>query len=141
IARRGAAKYLDDGLTFSALRLAAEGLAEAPNDPELLAVATDAAWRLDFTAEALATAQRWAKVAVEPADRIDALRFVARLHHELDDESASLERVGELEALWSSLDDRRLRGVAAWSLAQLHMIGSRATEAIAWANEALVDAR
>jgi DNA-binding CsgD family transcriptional regulator len=141
IARRGAARYLEKGLTFSALRLAAEGLAEAPNDPELLAVATDAAWRLDFTAEALATAQRWAKVAVEPVDRIDALRFVARLYHELDDESASLERVGELEALWSSLDDRRLRGVAAWSLAQLHMIGSRATEAIAWANEALVDAR
>ena len=42
IARRGAARYLDKGLTFSALRLAAEGLAEAPNDPELLAVATEA---------------------------------------------------------------------------------------------------
>ena len=67
------------GSTFQALRLAAEGLAEAPNDPELLAVATEAAWRLDFVAEALDTAVRWAKVAVEPVDRIEALRFVARL--------------------------------------------------------------
>jgi DNA-binding CsgD family transcriptional regulator len=141
IARRGAARYLDKGLTFSALRLAAEGLAEAPNDPELLAVATEAAWRLDFTAEALTTGLRWAKVAVEPLDRINALRFVARLHHELDDESASLARVGELEALWTSLDDPRLRGVAAWSLAQLHMIGARGVDAVAWADQALVDAR
>ena len=141
IARRGATRYLEKGLTFSALRLAAEGLAEAPNDPELLAVATEAAWRLDFLAEALTTGLRWAKVAVEPLDRINALRFVARLHHELDDESASLARVGELEALWSGLDDRRLRGVAAWSLAQLHMIGGRDVDAVAWADQALVDAR
>ena len=55
IARRGATRYLEKGLTFSALRLAAEGLAEAPNDPELLAVATEAAWRLDFLGEALTT--------------------------------------------------------------------------------------
>ncbi len=141
IARRGAVKYLDKGLTFSALRLAAEGLAEAPNDPELLAVATEAAWRLDFLAEALTSGLRWVKVAVEPSERIDALRLVARLHHELDDESAALARIGELESLWSTLGDRRLRGVAAWSLAQLHMISGRATDAIAWADEALVDAR
>jgi DNA-binding CsgD family transcriptional regulator len=141
IARRGATRYLEKGLTFSALRLAAEGLAEAPNDPELLAVATETAWRLDFLGEALTTGLRWAKVAVEPLDRINALRFVARLHHELDDESASLARVGELEALWSGLDDPRLRGVAAWSLAQLHMIGGRDVEAVSWADEALVDAR
>ena len=78
IARRGAARYLEKGLTFSALRLAAEGLSEAPNDSELLAVATEAAWRLDFGAEALETAVRWAKVAVEPLDRIAALRFTSR---------------------------------------------------------------
>ena len=114
IARRGAARYLAKGLTFSALRLAADGLAEAPNDPELLAVATEAAWRLDFAGEALGTAIRWAKVAVEVIDRIEALRFVARLHFELDDEAASLGPLGELEALWASLDDvaaaRRRRG-------------------------------
>jgi DNA-binding CsgD family transcriptional regulator len=141
IARRGAAKYLDKGLTFPALRLAAEGLAEAPNDPELLAVATEAAWRLDFLHEALATGARWVKVAVEPAERIEALRFLARLHHESDDAEAAMARISELEALWSTLDDRRLGGVAAWSLAQLHMIGGRSADAIAWADKGLVDAR
>ena len=99
IARRGAAKYLEKGLTFAALRLADEGLGEAPNDPELLAVATEAAWRLDFLDEALTTAVRWVKVAVEPAERIDALRFLARLHHEQRDESAALARIAELESL------------------------------------------
>ena len=141
IARRGAARYLDKGLTFAALRLAAEGLAEAPNDAELLAVATEAAWRLDFLAEALATGLRWVKVAVEPAERIDALRFVARLHHELDDQPAAVARLADLEAIWASLDDPHLRGTAAWSLAQLHMISARDDDAIAWSDKALLDAR
>jgi DNA-binding CsgD family transcriptional regulator len=141
IARRGAARYLARGFTFSALRLAAEGLSEAPNDSELLAVATEAAWRLDFGAEALDTAIRWAKVAVEPLDRIAALRFTARLHQELDEEDASRARLAELHELWSSLDDPQLRGVAAWSLAQVHMISHRSADAIEWADRALEDAR
>jgi DNA-binding NarL/FixJ family response regulator/type II secretory pathway predicted ATPase ExeA len=141
IARRGAARYLEKGLTFAALRLADEGLSEAPNDPELLAVATEAAWRLDFVDEALTTGLRWVKVAVEPAERIDALRFVARLHHERSDEPAALARIADLELLRATLDDRRLRGVAAWSLAQLHMIAGRDVDATAWADEALLDAR
>jgi DNA-binding CsgD family transcriptional regulator len=141
IARRGAAKYLETGLPFAALRLADEGLSEAPNDPELLAVATEAAWRLDFLDEALTTAVRWVKVAVEPAERIDALRFVARLHHEHTDADAALARIADLESLRATLDDRRLRGVAAWSLAQLHMIAGRDREATAWAESALEDAR
>ena len=40
-------------------RLASDGLAEAPDDPQLLAVATDAAWRLQFSAEAIGYAHRW----------------------------------------------------------------------------------
>src|ERR671910_622270 len=141
IARRGAAKYLEKGLTFAALRLADEGLAEAPNDPELLAVATEAAWRLDFLDEALATGLRWVKVAVEPSERIDALRFTARLQHEHRNEPEALARIADLQSLRSTLDDRRLRGVAAWSLAQLHMIAGRSAEATRWAEEALSDAR
>ena len=140
IARRGAARYLAKGLTFSALRLAAEGLAEAPNDAELLAVATEAAWRLDFLAEALDTARRWVKVAVEPIDRINALRFAARLHYEVDDQPSSQELLAELEQLWAGLDDRQLRGVAAWSLAQVHMISHLPT-AVEWADRSLADAR
>ena len=90
IARRGAPRYLEKGSTFQALRLAADALGEAPNDPELLAVATEAAWRLDFIGEALGTAQRWERVAVEPAERIEAMRFVARLHWEAGDHESSV---------------------------------------------------
>ena len=90
--------YLQQGFTFAALRLAAEGLGEAPNDPELLAVATEAAWRLDFQDEALDAATRWARVAVEVADRIEATRFVARLHHELGDDVGVGRRAGRARA-------------------------------------------
>ncbi|MET0460832.1 MAG: LuxR C-terminal-related transcriptional regulator [Ilumatobacteraceae bacterium] len=141
IARKGAAGYLDKGHTFSALRLAAQGLAEAPNDPELLAIATEAAWRLDFAREALGTATRWSKVAVEVPDRIEALRFVSRIHYELDEEAASLVALGELEALADGLDDVRCRGVAAAAIAQVHMIAGRSIVAVEWAERALADAR
>ena len=127
IARRGATRYLQKGLTFSALRLAAEGLAEAPNDPELLAVATEAAWRLDFASEALEMATRWLKVAVEVLDRIEAMRFVARLHIEHDEFDAAEAPLRDLEELAESLDDIQLRGVARAAVAQLHMISARPT--------------
>lgn len=140
IARKGAARYLQQGLTFSALRLAAEGLGEAPNDAELLAVATEAAWRLNFGNEALDTATRWLKVAVEVPDRIEAMRFVARLHHELGDDEASLVPLRDLEELASSLDDVQLRGRARAAVAQLHMISGRDDVAIEWAERALADA-
>ena len=142
IARRGAARYLEKGLTFSALRLAAEGLAEAPNDSELLAVATEAAWRLDFGAEALATAAalgEGGRRAARPHRR-PALR---RPRCTTSSTTSRRRWPGsrELEAMWSALDDRQLRGVAAWSLAQLHMISDRSVDAVAWAERALVDAR
>ncbi len=140
IARRGATRYLRKGLTFSALRLAAEGLAEAPNDPELLAVATEAAWRLDFASEALEMATRWLKVAVEVLDRIEAMRFVARLHIEHDEFETAEAPLRDLEELAESLDDIQLRGVARAAVAQLHMISARPT-GVEWADRALADAR
>ena len=48
IARAGAWRALASGASFVALRLAADGLEEEPDDVVLLAIATDAAWRLDF---------------------------------------------------------------------------------------------
>ena len=138
----GAARYLEKGLTFSALRLAAEGLSEAPNDPELLAVATEAAWRLDFAAEALGDGDALG----------EGRRRGARPHrgHALRRRACTTSsttrrrrwaRCAELEALWTALDDIQLRGVAARSLAQLHMISGRSAEAVEWAERALADAR
>jgi DNA-binding CsgD family transcriptional regulator len=140
IARKGAPKYLAKGHTFQALRLAADALAEAPNDPELLAVATDAAWRLNFLEEALGTAQRWERVAVEPLDRIEAMRFVARLHSELGDAAASAAAREALQRFADSLDAPELRGPARAALAQVHMLVGHSVEAIAWAELAQADA-
>ena len=69
------------------------------------------------------------------------MRFVARLHFELDDEAASLGPLRDLEALWASLDDVQLRGVAGAAIAQVHMISGRSAEAVDWAERALADAR
>jgi DNA-binding NarL/FixJ family response regulator len=140
IARKGAPRYLEKGSTFQALRLAADALAEAPNDPELLAVATDAAWRLDFLDEALSTAQRWERIAVEPSDRVEALRFVSRIHHELGDAKAASSSRAVLEALAEGFTDPRLRGPARAGIAQLHMIAHNSAEAVQWAELALADA-
>ncbi len=140
IARKGAPKYLAQGHTFQALRLAADALGEAPSDPELLAVATDAAWRLNFLDEALGTAQRWERVAVEPADRIEAMRFVARLHSELGDTAASAAAREALEGFAESLDAPALRGPARAALAQVHMLVGNSSEAIAWSELAQADA-
>jgi DNA-binding CsgD family transcriptional regulator len=139
IARKGAPRYLAQGHTFQALRLAADALGEAPSDPELLAVATDAAWRLNFLDEALGTAQRWERVAVEPADRIEAMRFVARLHTELEDTVASAAAREALESFAESLEAPELRGPARAALAQVHMLVGNSSEAIAWAELAQAD--
>jgi DNA-binding CsgD family transcriptional regulator len=83
IAREGSRHYLDRGASFQAQRLACEGLAEDAGDPDLLAVATEAAWRLDFLPEAVEHAAEWQRVARTRAELIEATRYVARLHHEL----------------------------------------------------------
>jgi DNA-binding CsgD family transcriptional regulator len=140
IARKGAPMYLAKGHTFQALRLAADALGEAPNDPELLAVATEAAWRLNFLDEALGTAVRWERVAVEPADRIESMRFVARLYGELSDATAAATARDALQRYAESLESPDVRGPARAALAQVHMLVGNSTEAIAWAELARTDA-
>ena len=110
IAREGARRYLDRGASFQALRLASEARAEAPNDPDLLAVATDAAWRLEYGVEALAYAQQWHAHAVTDLDRVESMRFVARLHHELRDFPQRDRTVAQLEAFTDSLPVGLARG-------------------------------
>lgn len=141
IAREGARRYLDRGASFQALRLASDGLAEAPNDSELLAVATDAAWRLEYGDEALSYARAWLDHAVTDLDRIEAMRFTARLHHELghgEQRDAVLE---QLEALAGQLPAGTACGRAAGAVAQVHMLAHRNTQALAWADRAFDDAR
>ena len=141
IAREGARRYLDHGASFQALRLASEALAEAPDDHELLAVATDAAWRLEYGPEALAYAQRWLANAVTDLERVEALRFIARVHHESLATTARDETVEKLEALAATLPAGMARGRCAGAIAQLHMLAHRGDETMEWAARALEQAR
>ncbi|MBK5331893.1 MAG: AAA family ATPase, partial [Ilumatobacteraceae bacterium] len=141
IAREGAPRYLARGASFQALRLASDGLAEAPDDPQLLGVATDAAWRLQFGAEAMAYARRWRAVAATDVDRVEAMRFIARFHHE---EGAYSDRDAALDALieFSATLPRGLAlGRSMGAVAQIMMLAERLSEAIEWADRTLTEAR
>jgi DNA-binding CsgD family transcriptional regulator len=141
IAREGAPRYLARGASFQALRLASDGLAEAPDDPQLLGVATDAAWRLQFGTEAMAYARRWRTAAATDVDRVEAMRFIARLYHEQSDEA---DRDAALDALIDfsgSLPRGLARGRSMGAVAQIMMLAERHTEAIEWADRSLVEAR
>ena len=141
IARRGASRYLQKGLTFSALRLGGRGAwprrrttpSCLPSPPRRRGASTSRPRRSRWRS-------RWLKVAVEVLDRIEAMRFVARLHIEHDEFDAAEPPLRDLEELAESLDDVQLRGVARAAVAQLHMISARPT-AVEWADRALADAR
>jgi DNA-binding CsgD family transcriptional regulator len=137
IAREGAPRYLARGASFQALRLAADGLTEAPDDPLLLGIATEAAWRLDFNGEALVTANRWCQVASDPADRIEAERLHGRLHQELGDDVGVRSSIVRLKAWFDELADERHRALAAAAVAQLLMLASESEEAVEWADRAI----
>lgn len=142
IARIGARASLRRGASFEALRLACEGLAEDATDPELLSVATEAAWRLDFLPEALDHAKAWERAAITTTDRIDAMRLLARLELELShlqESDASLERLIDVAlGLPDTANADRARAEAA--VAQLLML-RRDERATAWADQAIDRAR
>ena len=83
---------------------------------------------------------RDAAATIQSARRAVAIA-IAQNEQEVTQYRTAQARIADLESLRATLDDRRLRGVAAWSMAQLHMIAGRDHEAIAWAEEALNDAR
>ncbi|MCU1501130.1 MAG: putative LuxR-family transcriptional regulator, partial [Ilumatobacteraceae bacterium] len=119
IARTGSRAYLDRGATFQALRLATAGLGEGPDDPILLSVATEAAWRLDFLGEAKTHALDWIRVAPTVADRVDAMRYAARINLESGHRDAPDPMVAEVIALADSLPDGADRARAEAAVAQL----------------------
>jgi DNA-binding CsgD family transcriptional regulator len=122
IARDGAPRYLSRGASFQALRLAADGLTEAPDDPLLLGVATEAAWRLDFNREALVTA---------------AERLHGRLQQEQGDEAGLRLSIVRLKTWFDEFTDERLTALAAAAVAQLLMLATDSVEAVAWADRAI----
>ncbi len=137
IAREGVRRYLARGASFQALRLASDALAEAPDDPELLGVATDAAWRLQFGTEALGFARRWLEVANTDIDRVEARRFASRVLHELGELEQRDAALADLIEFAEALPDGLAKGRAIGAVAQIHMISGHGPIAIEWAERAL----
>ena len=140
IARDGARRYLDRGASFQALRLAGHALEEEPDDLELLRVATDAAWRLDFLDEALSYGRRWRALASADIDRVDAQRMLTRLLHEQGADAERDRALDELVQMAETLPDGRARGRAFGAIAQIQMLTRRGEESVAWADRALAAA-
>jgi predicted ATPase len=144
LARDGAQQYLATGSTFPALRLADSALSEAPDDPALLAIATQAAWLVSLFDEALGYADRWYAAGVRAEDldaEADALRWRVRLHRELgQDEGVAIGRA-RLEQLVERLGRGEARARAMAGIAQSYMLEERTEEAVAWADRAIADAQ
>lgn len=140
VARAGARSYLNRGASFQALRLAGPALAEQPDDVELLSVATEAAWRLDFSEEAIEYARRWLAASPGGTDRVDALRMVGRLSFELERTDERDAVIARMEAMAAELPPGAERARARGALAQLHMLGGDAGDAVAWADLAIAEA-
>ena len=139
IARVGSRAYLDRGATFQALRLATLGLGECPDDTGLLSVATEAAWRLDFLTEALTHAHDWVTVAQTMADRIDAMRYAARIEFEQRHHHIPASMVDELIEMANALPDGADRARAEAAVAQLLMLADDESS-IQWAERAIAHA-
>ena len=133
IARRGAARYLREG---------ADVLGPAPRRGGAVARrrTTPSCWRSRPRRHgAWTSAPRRSTTAVAVGEggrraarphRRPALRRAAPLGARRRARIASPASPSS-RSCWSSLDDRQLRGVAAWSLAQVHMISHRSADAVA----------
>jgi DNA-binding CsgD family transcriptional regulator len=144
LARDGAQQYLASGSTFPALRLADDALSEAPDDPALLSIATQAAWLVSLHDEALGYAERWYAAGLRSEDldeQAGALRWSLRLHRELgQDEAVAVERA-RLELLIDQLTAGEAKARAMAGIAQSYMLEDRVEEAVAWADRAIAEAQ
>ncbi|MEZ5217576.1 MAG: LuxR C-terminal-related transcriptional regulator [Ilumatobacteraceae bacterium] len=130
------------GSSHTVLRYAAEALAEAPDDPDLLEVSIEAAWLIGLSDEGLETARKLLDLGQRSGDlgvQATARRWVTRLLHDLGRSEESLESAAELEALLERPLDRltRLRTLAA--IAQGRMLRGDHPGAMHWADVCLAE--
>ena len=130
--RLGTAAYLAIGSAFQALELAEMGLHEAPDDPELLAAAAQAAWLAGLHDDAEAYARHWQAGGLTAAQRVGALCLRVRIawgNQDLDLMSVlSGELCSALDQLPAGPDKARAMAVLAES-ARLRDLDD---ESLAW---------
>lgn len=138
--RLGARESLARGSSYQALVLAEAGLAEAPDDLDLLALATRAAWLAGQLDDARAHGDAWLARATAAADtgaRAEALAMRARIAFERGEIDDLTRLTDELVSVVDGLatDEQRAQAMAA--VAQFHMLREHAEETIEWADKAL----
>ncbi|HET9187423.1 MAG TPA: AAA family ATPase [Acidothermaceae bacterium] len=139
-ARRGAEVNLRTGSTYEALRLAELGLTEAEADPELLLLATRAAWACGLTESALSYATQLMKLAEAAGDDgalSRALRAVSRLRWEKGDIHGRDEVIDRLLRLAKVLPQDADLAAVYGHLAEVRMLDGQSAEAVEWADRAI----
>ena len=139
-AREGALRSLQSGSTYQALQLAELGLSEEADDPELLDIASRAAWLSGLLPDARSLAVR----SIEHARRTGsleaesaALRLMCRLDHDLSDAPGSAESTARLAALVEKLPEGLEQGTAFAVLAEMCMLHDDLDGTTAWADRAV----
>ncbi len=138
-ARKGAVRSLHAGSTYQALQLAELGLSEIPTDPELLDVASRAAWLSGLLVDARTFAGRSLELA-RAADDLEsesaALRLICRLDYDVSDAEATARSTEALEALVDRLDVGPEQAKAFAVLTQMHMLRDDLEAVTVWADRA-----
>ncbi|WP_203987282.1 ATP-binding protein [Virgisporangium aurantiacum] len=135
--RRGVEKYLRMGSTYQALQLAEMGLAEVPDDVELLAVAARSAWLVGLLDDAHRYAKMCLRCATNTGERSGALRLMARVAWESgrrDEMSSLIDRLCETI---QDLPDNEERAAAMAAIAQSFMLRDLTQPALRWADKAV----
>jgi DNA-binding CsgD family transcriptional regulator len=142
LAREGVVHYLDIGATHQALRIAMTGLTEAPDDLDLLAGATRAAWLIGAHDESWGHAERLLGLTSGQATgrRAGVLRLAARVAHERSDHERMWQLVEEMQQLADVLPAGEERAATMAAIAQIEMLNDRSENGIAWAERAIGEA-
>ncbi len=142
LARDGVAHYLDIGATHQALRIAVTGLTEAPDDLDLLAGATRAAWLIGAHDESWGHAERLLELTNGQTNgrRAAAVRLAARVAHERSDHDHMWKLVEEMEQLVDVLPAGEERAATMAAIAQIDMLNDKSAAGIEWAERAIGEA-
>lgn len=139
-ARKGALRSLGSGSTYQALQLAELGLTEAADDPELLDLASRAAWLTGLLTDArhlagrsLGRARRAGDLEAESA----ALRLISRLDHDVSDAASTDDSTHTLAELVERLDEGLEQGRAFAVLAEMSMLRDDFEGTKEWADRAV----
>jgi DNA-binding CsgD family transcriptional regulator/DNA-binding MarR family transcriptional regulator len=134
-ARRGAADRLAAGSAYGAMTLAELALEEAPDDFELLSLATTAAWRAGYVAEAERHGTRAHRAATDDGRRVAALTQLIRVAWERSEVSEMDAYTEQAQELAERLPDGDVRARALAAVAQSYMLRQR-DGAVEWADRA-----